>query len=157
MIVLHVSGTPRPKQSARFVKGRVVSVERTNKLLKLWKASVRSQALRYSRSGGACIDGAVRADIDFYFATPKRERWGQPHTHVPDKDNLEKAVLDALKDTGVFTDDKMVAGGAVFKWWSEAAGAVIVLKPFQSHVDDSHVDDGDDLGAVSVDGLAGPL
>lgn len=40
---------------------------------------------------------------------------GQPHQQKPDKDNLEKALLDAL-----FTDDCRIWDGRVTKVWGEA-------------------------------------
>jgi len=40
-----------------------------------------------------------------------------PHTAKPDKDNVEKAVLDAMKTAGVYTDDCMVFSGPTNKWY----------------------------------------
>lgn len=144
-VVLHVTGTPRPKQSVRWVDGRAISVAATRKLLKLWTATLKAEARRSALDRQ--LDGAIRVDIDFYFGTPKAERWGQPHTHKPDKDNLEKAVLDALKGI-VFTDDSRVASGSTAKWWAERAGAVIVVSEAQKRQLDY---DDDDLGAAKID------
>lgn len=38
--------------------------------------------------------------------------YGQPMTHTPDKDNLEKAVLDAL-----FDEDSAIWDGRATKYW----------------------------------------
>lgn len=40
-----------------------------------------------------------------------------PHTAKPDKDNIEKAVLDAIKAAGVYEDDCLVFGGPTEKWY----------------------------------------
>ncbi len=40
-----------------------------------------------------------------------------PHTAKPDKDNVEKAILDAMKQAGVYTDDCVVFSGPVSKWY----------------------------------------
>jgi Holliday junction resolvase RusA-like endonuclease len=60
--------------------------------------------------------------LTFYMPMPaswskaKKEKMeGQPHQQKPDKDNLEKAFLDAL-----FDDDSKVWDGRVTKRWSSA-------------------------------------
>lgn len=52
----------------------------------------------------------------------RREMAGEPHCQRPDKDNLEKAFLDAL-----FTDDSHVWDGRVSKLWG-GVGQIIVSK-----------------------------
>ena len=71
--------------------------------------------------------GPVRLDAIFAFPVPdsctKKERdarlnqeW---HTQKPDRDNLAKALMDALNHTGVWNDDSQVCCGNVEKRWSE--------------------------------------
>ena len=51
---------------------------------------------------------------------------GAPHTGKPDRDNLDKLILDAL--TGpFFTDDKLVFGGTITKRYGAVAGVQITL------------------------------
>lgn len=51
----------------------------------------------------------------------KRDKMdGQPHQQTPDKDNLEKALLDAI-----FTDDSTVWDGRVSKIWG-IQGKIII-------------------------------
>lgn len=76
-----------------------------------------------TRAGLAPAEGALRVDIEAWFELPKsrhRKREPvphQPHTSKPDKDNVEKAVLDAL--TGIaWKDDAAVAQGETSKWWA---------------------------------------
>ncbi|OFX03306.1 MAG: hypothetical protein A3E78_12280 [Alphaproteobacteria bacterium RIFCSPHIGHO2_12_FULL_63_12] len=147
--VLHVRGTPRPKQSARFANGRVISIVAARALLKAWTASIKKAGTAWARAGNVPLDGALRCDIDFYFATPKAERHGKPHTHRPDIDNLAKAALDSMRGI-VFSDDSKVSSGLVSKWWAAEAGAVIVVREIAGHTDDIR-DDDDDLGAQQVD------
>lgn len=45
---------------------------------------------------------------------------GQPHQSKPDKDNLEKALLDAI-----FDDDSKIWDGRVTKIWGEAGQIII--------------------------------
>jgi Holliday junction resolvase RusA-like endonuclease len=41
-----------------------------------------------------------------------------PHTVKPDKDNLEKAVMDALTGIQIWKDDCQVYGGNTEKYWN---------------------------------------
>ncbi len=79
-------------------------------------------------------EGPVEIDIDFYFPRPqymlkpKYPRGAIYHTSRPDRDNCEKAVLDALKECGLFKDDSQVCTGTVTKWYvavGMSAGAKI--------------------------------
>ncbi len=47
---------------------------------------------------------------------------GQPHRAKPDRDNIDKAILDAL-----FPDDFVVAEGHIFKVWDDGQGARIEI------------------------------
>lgn len=75
--------------------------------------------------------------VSFVFEMPrswpkaKREQMrGQPHQQKPDKDNCEKALLDALMD-----DDATVWDGRVSKFWGEV-GMIVVeeIEPAASPV-----------------------
>jgi Holliday junction resolvase RusA-like endonuclease len=65
--------------------------------------------------------------ITFYIGMPKSwpkykklELNGAPHLQTPDKDNLEKALLDA-----VFDDDKHIWSGWVEKRWRDVPGILV--------------------------------
>jgi Holliday junction resolvase RusA-like endonuclease len=47
---------------------------------------------------------------------------GQPHRAKPDRDNIDKAILDAL-----FPDDSVVAEGYICKFWDDGQGARIEI------------------------------
>jgi len=75
--------------------------------------------------------------VVFLFARPKRllrksdptERI--PHTAKPDRDNLDKAVLDVLTQVGFFADDALVYDGRISKFYcakDEAPGAEIEIE-----------------------------
>lgn len=127
-----VHGTPRPKTRPRFVKGKVVTTTKPKE--KLWRLAVQRAALAavlYRGDHVPVFRGPVRVSMIFVFEPPKsaRDRIGKPHTDVPDKDNLEKLVLDAMKKAGVFRDDSQVAQGPVEKWWGERAGVTVLAEP----------------------------
>lgn len=81
--------------------------------------------------------GPLRVTIEAYFDRPKyllkkSSPAGKiPHTVKPDRDNIDKAVLDALKDVGLLTDDAQVCAGGITKWWVKKGGTpgvVIVIE-----------------------------
>lgn len=74
------------------------------------------------------LEGPLRVDIDFLFPRPKAlmrkrdpdgELW---HTGKPDRDNLEKAVLDALGQDGWWRDDAQVCAGEPRKFYVGKSG-----------------------------------
>ena len=53
-----------------------------------------------------------------------RERMsGAAHRVTPDRDNIDKAILDAL-----FPDDSMIHGGSIYKFWDDGAGPRLIIE-----------------------------
>lgn len=83
-----------------------------------WKRTVRYHALPWMKDQPS-IDGPVRVDIEFVMPRPKahygtgrnagkiKPSSPQLHGSIPDKDNLEKTVLDALSATPTVTRKKL--------------------------------------------------
>ena len=108
-----------------------------------WKSLVREAARKAIHesgySGGFPIfAGAVRLDLTIWFPRPKSHftkkgiRPDAPtyHTGKPDRDNCDKAVLDALgsESLQLWRDDAQVASGTINKLYAapgQAAGARI--------------------------------
>jgi Holliday junction resolvase RusA-like endonuclease len=95
--------------------------------IRLWKATVRLAAIE---AGVKPITGPVKVDLFFSFPRPKslmRKKdsadfiW---HTKKPDRDNLDKAVLDALKGVA-WTDDCQVCAGVIEKTYPAKGDARI--------------------------------
>lgn len=72
--------------------------------------------------------GAVRVSWTAYFAregyaaAPSAPSFAFPHVVKPDRDNIDKAILDALTAAGVWVDDSRVFAGAQDKLWAAAGG-----------------------------------
>lgn len=84
------------------------------------------------------ITGPVNASLCFYFPRPKYhfKKDGQlkpeaPIRHIvkPDRDNLDKAVLDCLTKCGFWIDDCQVCDGEVKKVYGEVPGVRICITP----------------------------
>lgn len=151
-IELHIKGTPhgrpRPRAKATMVNGKWIGqiyqpkrpkiTGRSSKADKAWaKACVWYDAVLEAMKPvlpEAPWTGPIHLDIDCYFERPKSlSRKKDPdgpirHTAKPDRDNLDKAVLDALKEAGLFKDDSQVCDGAVRKWYAaKGCGPGVIL------------------------------
>lgn len=76
---------------------------------------------------------AVMMTLRFFFRRPKSCRW-QIHTVKPDKDNLEKAVKDALEGI-IYENDSQVFDGQIvkqyvndFDGWNMGEGVEISIR-----------------------------
>ena len=99
-----------------------------------WKMIVRNEALKAWNAADVTQTpwtGPLRVNLTFYFPRPKAHfrangelkptapRW---HTAKPDRDNSDKAVLDALTNLGIWGDDKQVCDGRIMKLYGTPAG-----------------------------------
>ena len=78
--------------------------------------------MAFSREhSGEPLTGPLRCDITFVMQRPKGLIWkSRPmprayHAKKPDRDNLDKAVLDSLKSLA-WADDAQVCQGEIQKW-----------------------------------------
>lgn len=128
-------GQPRPRAFAVGGKARI----HTAGTAEGWKGAV-AQAIG-PHLPAEPYDEPVRLDVDFYFPRPKtfskrvRDAYGGrskdipagPVLHLakPDRDNADKAVLDALDakaGIGFVRDDSMICWGTVRKFYHRLGG-----------------------------------
>lgn len=88
--------------------------------------------------------GPVACTIDVFFERPEKyQKKKYPAgpmrcTRKPDRDNLDKAVLDALTAAGLWKDDAQVCDGAVRKWYAAkdcGPGVIVVAERIQEGAD----------------------
>lgn len=101
-----------------------------------WKASVRCAAKELW--DGRPFTGPLRVTITAFFPRPKKHyftgarakilRTDAPDYHIskPDRDNLDKAILDALTNAGIWYDDSVVCAGSVTKRYADATPGAYV-------------------------------
>lgn len=125
-----VTGNPKPQPRARHGKHTYNPGSADQ-----WKRNVKAAA-QVAWDGMPFI-GPVRVSLVFHFARPAShynkaglkptapKRW---HDQKPDRDNLDKAVLDALTDLGVWRDDAAVCDGTILKVWSSSPGCHVTIE-----------------------------
>lgn len=130
-----VVGIPRPKGSARSYvskRGRISTVQQNKDTLIPWQAAI---GWRAKAEGVRPVKGPVHLDATFVFPRPKGhfgKRGLLPsapehHTQKPDRDKLERAVLDALTGIGYADDSQVVAGWAEKRWAREGEPAGVLI------------------------------
>lgn len=108
---------PRPR--ATSIGGHARVYEPKDHPIAAFKASVRLAASCAFKE--APFAGPLRVDCTFVFPRPKNLIWTtRPmprlrHTKKPDRDNLDKSVLDALNGL-LWQDDAQVCCGELEKW-----------------------------------------
>ena len=131
-----------PKAQPRAKAARIGGFVRmyTPASAKDWKASIRREAFLAleKQEDRSQLCGPLSVRLVFHFPRPKAHfnskgiiKPGAPHWHVtkPDRDNCEKAVLDALGDLGLFKNDSQVCAGEVVKVYADArAGCSITIQ-----------------------------
>ena len=130
-LTVRVPGNPiaQPRVKAQIVGEFAHIYTPTKNGIADYKAAIRMVAADEYR--GELLHGPIRVDCTFVFARPKhhfgtgknadRLKPNAPFWHVtkPDRDNLDKAVLDALKGI-VAADDCQVCCGEIVKHYAEA-------------------------------------
>lgn len=139
-ITFFVAGIPKaqPRAKARAC-GKFAQVYNP-KTADDWKMIVRNEARRAWESSGNISQfvGPLCVNLTFYFPRPKNHfrsngllKPSAPvyHTGKPDRDNADKAILDALTNLGIWQDDKQVCDGRIRKLYADpTAGCSIEIK-----------------------------
>jgi len=137
---IEVSGDPvaQPRPRA-FVRPNGKASVMDNGKSRPWKALIIGTAafLKVPRE----LTGPIRLRILYLLPRPQRllrpsSPYGLvPHVNVPDIDNLDKAVMDALSDYGVWKDDRQVCQLVSSKWYhgrTGKPGATVVIDQLEA-------------------------
>lgn len=112
---------PRPRAFARRIGNKFMARVYDAGTAEAWKSCIAIVVNPVKPVSP--VEGPVRLTIDFFLPRPDRlcRKKDPPaailHTGKPDRDNLEKAVCDALTQIGVWKDDGQVCSGEVRKFY----------------------------------------
>lgn len=146
-IVVYLTGTPQAQPRPRAVRGRITSAGALSSAGKAWRTAVElACADAIPEDIPDWMNNAICVDMVFWFGTNDTGRHGLGHTSKPDKDNLEKMMLDCAERAGLLQKgDQRVSGGFTHKIWGPAPGVVMRLRPWSPP---PLPGDDDDLGAI---------
>ena len=98
-----------------------------------WFDIVYSETLKIKNSLKKRLEGALELNLIFCMPIPKsisKKKREQLHYVIkkPDVDNLAKAVMDAMNNTGIWEDDSHIASLQVKKIYSEEPRCLITIR-----------------------------
>ena len=142
MIRFFAQGEPRGQPRARaFARNGMVRMY-DPATAEGWKSCIAAAAREYLPS--TPLRGPLHVDITFYFPRPKSHyfsggranvlRPNAPtyHAKKPDRDNCDKAVLDAQTTLGMWQDDAQVVSGTIVKKFADnQPGAWIFIEEME--------------------------
>lgn len=127
---MFVPGIPVPQGSKKPIPGRMIEV--AGHRLTQWRTSIGWHAKAAGWARDPILAGPVRVDLRFVLARPKTHgSLTEPpywHAATPDADKVARAVLDALTQAHVWTDDRQVAQLHVVKHYGSETGVWIKLE-----------------------------
>lgn len=135
VLVVDVLGEPVPQGSMIPItrKGKTILIPDNSAGLKRWRGAVVAAArARVALAGWLVLDGPVALSVTFWLTRPAAAK-GRARPHVrPDLDKLVRAVMDALTEAGVWSDDSRVVRLSAAKHYAVATpGARIVIGPLR--------------------------
>ena len=124
MIIL-IQGDPKPQAGPR--------ASRRGNHIHMYspKTEWRNHCLKTLKEQDVYFDKAINLNLIFYMPRPKshyrtgkfshllKDNAPSFHTKKPDVDNLSKAVLDAMTDAGILSDDSIVVQHYIYKKYTE--------------------------------------
>lgn len=136
-----VDGVPIPQPRPRAKGGGRKGVYNPDaKGLPEWKQAITVAICRNMDTPK--LTGPVMVDIDFYRKRPKDlYRKKDPegpilHTVTPDRDNLDKVVLDVMTKSGIWGDDGQACDGRIRKFYHAKNGrpgaTITISQPVES-------------------------
>lgn len=147
---IYMAGDPVGQPRARCIPlpgGKVKMVSTADKKKKAYKTHLISVMRAAMKAAKWEPPKLVRCDVEAFFYTRKSQLWGKYCGKKPDRDNIDKLILDCAEAAGVFTGgDEGVVEGRIRKIWSEAGGVTAVFQSLD-HVGTADDDAEGDLGA----------
>lgn len=122
-------GQPRPKAFARRFGDKWMARVYESGTAENWKSQIAASAQPHKPPSP--LTEPLHVDLVFYFPRPKshfrtgkrcaelREDAPRHHVSKPDRDNADKAVLDALTTLGFWRDDAQICDGRIQKLYAD--------------------------------------
>lgn len=154
---VYVSGAPKGQPRARHVpagKGKVRVVSTMDPKIAAYRIRMIAIMKHEAKAAGWAKPKLAQVDVIAYYATKDHAKRGQYCGKKPDRDNIDKLILDCAQEAKLIGDDATVAAGAVTKLWSALGGVQIAFRSLDGV--SPQQDDDDDTGALT-DGSVGGI
>ena len=143
-LTFFANGTPKGQPRGRAVRRGAHAGIYNPGTADNWKSSVRAALKDQLKTMGTpklVLTGPLRVTVAAFFPRPKSHYYTgkrcheirpdapEYHTAKPDRDNLDKAILDALTNAGIWPDDSIVCAGGITKRYADSnqPGALIEI------------------------------
>lgn len=144
-----VSGNPVGQPRPRCVPGRRTPVSTMKASVKAYRTHMVAVMKHAVKLAGWRRVKLFECSIVAYYPTPNSKLWGRYCGKVPDRDNIDKLILDCAKTAKIIKDDAGAVEGGVRKLWSQSGGVHMrFLDLGAANPPDA---DKDDLGALRID------
>lgn len=148
-----IPGDPAPQSRSGVVtfigedgkrKGR--GFPRDSKRAKIWRKNVKAvlavtDKIRFDNQTGFVVDlwFHIRRPKDHYVSNnrskPLKDDAPELHLKLPDRDNIDKLILDEMKKAKFFPDDCHVCDGRIIKTWSEDPGCLVSVRAIRTYAE----------------------
>jgi Holliday junction resolvase RusA-like endonuclease len=146
-----IEGDPKPQARQKFrsvksKKGKTLIMPYHTK--NEWRESVKS----FFDTKDEFYDTAIKVDLNFIFKRPKNHFRSGKFSHLlklpakkyvtakPDRDNLDKAVMDAMENAGIFSNDSIACDGRTSKRYIcreyPKAGVYIIITHLEDEINE---------------------
>lgn len=151
-LIVHTFSAPVGQPRARHVPGVPTPVSTADKKVKAYRAHLTAEMRRQAeRQGWKAPMNAVRVNWQSWHATRDKKRWGLYNTTKPDRDNIDKLILDCAQDAGIIPKgDQRVADGRLVKVWCKPGAQGLLIDFEDLDGQRPQVESADDLGAFSA-------
>ncbi|KKL65547.1 hypothetical protein LCGC14_2153870 [marine sediment metagenome] len=146
-----IKGSPVGQPRPRCIPGRRTPVSTMKKEIKAYREhmiTVMKVAVKHSPDRWRRLK-LFECNITAYYPTKNKKLWGRYCGKVPDRDNIDKLILDCAKTAGIIKDDAGAVEGGVRKLWAQTGDVHIAFRSLDG-VDPPDPDAGD-LGVYGMD------
>lgn len=123
-----VQGSPVGQPRPRCIPGRRTPVSTMKASVKAYRAHmVEVMKVAVKRSEWQRVK-LFECSTTAYYPTRNAKLWGHYCGKVPDRDNIDKLILDCAKTAKIIQDDAGAVEGGVKKLWSQSGGVHIMFR-----------------------------
>ena len=153
-LFIYVAGDPVGQPRARCIAlpgGKVKLISTADKKKSAYKKQLIALMKREAKRQGWEAPALAACFVLAYFGTKHKDRWGRYCGKKPDRDNIDKLILDCAgekKGAGIIKDDAKIVEGGVRKMWGNKGAVLIEFRAYPKDACPVDVEI-DDIGADS--------